>query len=90
VRLSVPASSNNWYQSKVHLGVIAIIGVTLVVTDRVMALSGSSGGEVTEPCVGLCMVTSGSQRCGSGSCVGHVEHAVLDGVSHQKDGVCRK
>jgi hypothetical protein len=32
------------------------------------------------------VVAGGSQRSGSGSCVGPVEHAVLDGVSHQRGG----
>ena len=55
-----------------------------------MAFVGDSGGEVVGPCVDLCVVASGSQRCGSGSCVGPAGRAVLDGVSCQKDGVCRQ
>jgi hypothetical protein len=90
VRLSVPASSNNWYQSNVRLGVITIVGATLVVAGDVMAFSGDSGGKVNGPCVGLCVVTSGSQCYGSGSCVGLVGRAVLDGVSRQNDDMCHR
>jgi hypothetical protein len=68
---------NNWYQSKVHLGVAAVAG-------SVMAFGGSSGGEVAGPCVGLCVVTGGSRRCGSGSCVGPAGRAVLDDVCRQR------
>jgi hypothetical protein len=50
----------------------------------VMAFSEGSGDEVTGPCVGLCVVASGSQRCGNESCVGPVERAVLDGSSSNR------
>jgi hypothetical protein len=49
-----------------------------------MAFVGSSGGEVAGPCVGLCVVAGGSRRCGSGSCVGPVGGAVLDGVCRRR------
>jgi hypothetical protein len=55
-----------------------------------MALGGSSGGEAVGPYVGLCVVASGSQHSGSGSCVGPAGNAVLDGVSRRKDGVCHR
>jgi hypothetical protein len=47
---------NNWYQSKVRLGVAAVAEGALVVAGGVMAFVGSSGGEVVGPCVGLCVV----------------------------------
>jgi hypothetical protein len=85
VRLSVPAGSNNWYQSsQVHPGVAAVAGGALVVAGGVMVFGGSSGGEVVGPCVGLCVVASGSRRCGSGSCVGLAGRAVLDGVCRRR------
>jgi hypothetical protein len=73
-------------KSKVCLGVITVAGGTLVAVGGVMAFIEGSGGEVTGPCVGLCVVASGSQRCDNGSCVGPVERAVLDGVSRRTDG----
>jgi hypothetical protein len=71
-------------KSKVCLGVIAVAGGTLVAVGGVMAFSEGSGDEVTGPCVGLCVVASGSQRCGNESCVGPVECAVLDGSSSNR------
>jgi hypothetical protein len=40
-----------------------------VVAGNVMAFGGGSGGEVSGPSVGLCVVASGSLRCGSGSSI---------------------
>jgi hypothetical protein len=76
-------------QSKVRLEVTAVVGDALVVAGGVMAFGGYSGGEVAGPCVGLCVVVSGSQGCGSKSCVGPTGRVVLDGVSRRKDGMCR-
>jgi hypothetical protein len=86
-RSSVPTIS---IKSKVHPGVTAVAGGALVVAGSVMAFGGGSGGEVTAPCVGLCVVTSRSQHCDSGSCVGPTGRAVLDDVSHRKDSVCHQ
>jgi hypothetical protein len=68
---------NNWYQSKVRPGVAVVAG-------GVMTFVGSSGGEVAGPCVDLCVVAGGSQRCGSGSCVGPARRVVLDGVCRRR------
>jgi hypothetical protein len=67
-------------------GLTAIAGGVLVMAGGVMVFGGSSGGKVTGPCVGLCVVAGGSRRSGSGSCVGPTGHAVLDGVSHWRGG----
>jgi hypothetical protein len=61
-----------------------------VVAGDVMAFSGGSGGKVNRSCVGLCVVASGSQCYGSGSCIGPIGRAMLDGVSHRKDGMCHR
>jgi hypothetical protein len=76
-------------QQSSHCFLVRYSGVAAVASG-VMAFGGGSGGEDAGLCVGLCVVASGSQRYGSGSCVGPAGRAVLDGVNCQKDGVCHR